>query len=576
MALLWLSCPHCRILFHIDGSAAGAEVACPACGGTVPVPAAAPAAPRWYYAVQGQPVGPATLEQLQLLAASGRLLPTDLVWQEGTPGWVAARSVERLFSAAPPLALPAAVPVAKEAPPPVAELVDEPLDDVPIEVLEELPREPEPPPPAEVEEPPAVAPSEPIFEVGPREATVSVPPPQEEPIHVDPEFHLDLSQLAPPSLRATPPPAMPLPVEAEFELVDNSPKLDVPSREPNLELDGQVWPDQDLGPARKRSLELFPEAPEEIGRTSPSPLGPEPGTYPIQGEARPASHDSGPPASRQPRSEDIAPVPLAGLVPPALPSRPRDERERSDREVSRRRRMAAEIRNWPRVSSGINLLYWAMLIGTVAILLAIILTSVLGFFTAEAAGGQGAPAWPGFLLGLVALLLVVALLADSLSIVGYSLCLFVPVPGPPKVLAIASLVLAACTILGGIVAAFVPALRPVVYGTGFARWIVFLFFVRAVGHALESRHMIEDSESLLLLSVGGVVAWIAVWAGMSFLVAKMNADKPDAGVAEILTLVCGAVCTVVPLVILGALIVIRYIRLLRDSSALIDQKLYRG
>jgi hypothetical protein len=46
--------------------------------------------------------------------------------------------------------------------------------------------------------------------------------------------------------------------------------------------------------------------------------------------------------------------------------------------------------------------------------------------------------------------------------------------------------------------------------------------------------------------------------------------------ADIITLACGAVCTTIPLVILGTLILIRYIRLMRDSAALIDRELYRA
>jgi hypothetical protein len=61
-------------------------------------------ADEWYYTRQGQQQGPVGAAQLKQLAASGQLLPTDLVWKEGLANWVPASSARGLF---PPAAAPA-------------------------------------------------------------------------------------------------------------------------------------------------------------------------------------------------------------------------------------------------------------------------------------------------------------------------------------------------------------------------------------------------------------------------------------------------------------------------------------
>jgi Ca-activated chloride channel family protein len=78
---------------------------------------------RWFYSRQGQLAGPFTLQQLQDLARAGKLLGEDLVWQEGQPQWLPARTVAALFPANPPPPPPVkvpdkppAVPIAQPAP----------------------------------------------------------------------------------------------------------------------------------------------------------------------------------------------------------------------------------------------------------------------------------------------------------------------------------------------------------------------------------------------------------------------------------------------------------------------------
>lgn len=53
----------------------------------------------WFYSVGDSRQGPVTELDLKGLAADGRLKPTDLVWKDGMPDWVEARTVPVLFPA---------------------------------------------------------------------------------------------------------------------------------------------------------------------------------------------------------------------------------------------------------------------------------------------------------------------------------------------------------------------------------------------------------------------------------------------------------------------------------------------
>jgi hypothetical protein len=76
---------------------------------------------HWYYAQNGQRVGPITLAGLQQLVVSGRLGPMDMVQGAAQPHWLSARDVPGLFPQpappVPPPTQPAAIPAAT---PPVA------------------------------------------------------------------------------------------------------------------------------------------------------------------------------------------------------------------------------------------------------------------------------------------------------------------------------------------------------------------------------------------------------------------------------------------------------------------------
>lgn len=68
----------------------------------------------WFYLHDEVQAGPVSTAQLRELAASGRLLPTDLVWREGIKDWIEARTVKDLL----PGSVPPPPPKSASAPPP--------------------------------------------------------------------------------------------------------------------------------------------------------------------------------------------------------------------------------------------------------------------------------------------------------------------------------------------------------------------------------------------------------------------------------------------------------------------------
>lgn len=55
---------------------------------------------QWHYIRAGKQSGPVSAADLQQLAASGRLSPTDSVWRDGMATWAPASSVKGLFNSA--------------------------------------------------------------------------------------------------------------------------------------------------------------------------------------------------------------------------------------------------------------------------------------------------------------------------------------------------------------------------------------------------------------------------------------------------------------------------------------------
>jgi hypothetical protein len=72
-------------------------------------------ADEWYYAKNGQQLGPVSTAVLTQMATSGQVAPTDLVWREGMPNWAPARTVRGIYAEAPAPVAPAPVaPAAAE------------------------------------------------------------------------------------------------------------------------------------------------------------------------------------------------------------------------------------------------------------------------------------------------------------------------------------------------------------------------------------------------------------------------------------------------------------------------------
>jgi len=88
-------------------------------------------ATEWFYFKGDERSGPVSPQQLKSLAATGVVLPTDLIWKEGMPQSVAAAKLKGLFEASVPAAqaLPVAraIPVAM-APPPLPKKAESSTD----------------------------------------------------------------------------------------------------------------------------------------------------------------------------------------------------------------------------------------------------------------------------------------------------------------------------------------------------------------------------------------------------------------------------------------------------------------
>jgi S1-C subfamily serine protease len=129
--MIRFACPSCQKVLQAPDERAGATVACPGCKKPLQIPAGQPVAAAaavpsavpspapqavktqspaaaaatgsdgWIYAKGGQRLGPVSWTQLQNLAASGELQPTDKVWTKGMPKPVPAQEVAGLFAAQP-------------------------------------------------------------------------------------------------------------------------------------------------------------------------------------------------------------------------------------------------------------------------------------------------------------------------------------------------------------------------------------------------------------------------------------------------------------------------------------------
>lgn len=64
----------------------------------------------WYYRRGGREFGPIAEAELRRLAELGEISPSDHLWREGAPHWVAAHTIKDLFPTPPPFSDPAERP----------------------------------------------------------------------------------------------------------------------------------------------------------------------------------------------------------------------------------------------------------------------------------------------------------------------------------------------------------------------------------------------------------------------------------------------------------------------------------
>jgi hypothetical protein len=111
-----VSCPHCRGRIASDPRLAGQAVKCPHCQTAFQMPAPTAIPVRWFVARDRQKKGPFTLPQLQQMATSGNLHPSDMLLEDGQQQWRPARDMGGLFPAALSVGMPTEVvddPVSK-------------------------------------------------------------------------------------------------------------------------------------------------------------------------------------------------------------------------------------------------------------------------------------------------------------------------------------------------------------------------------------------------------------------------------------------------------------------------------
>jgi hypothetical protein len=564
------------VLFHIDDANAGRQVACRACGNPIRIPGTALKPSLWFYTRDRKPLGPVTFEELQERARARELLPRELVWQEGMARWVEARSVEGLYPVPPPL--PPPVPI--DSPTKTEETVlrvSEADDAVhSIEIIEDEP----------IASPIAVEPETPL-QVTPELAEAAAPPKMgsptpahpdnwdvvanrpaatEEPIQVEPEFTVDFAAAtAPPVRRAEPPPTVNLafPTEVAVEQPAIPQDIELTPVEPKLEL-GE--PD-DFGPPKPYGIAAWSgAAPAEVVAVPESPVS-MPEAYDVQGVSRPTT--------AQETAIAAAPVEAGAPPPMAIPVSPAEQRPRRETEEEQRERLRQEYRqerqSWTSVRSGIGMIYLAQAFWFAVIAGTVIINTMIAVFTG-ASTSEAQESGTGSAVTTV-LLIVLALGVDTISAVGMVYCLKVPENAGSRALAIVAVVLTGIALFGSFVAAFVPLLQFVVVGIGFARWVAFLFFLQTVAHFFEAHFIMKSIERLLVLLVFTVGIGVVLWFGMAYLKATLGKSGDTAAV---LTVILATLCTSLPMLGLLGLCTMRYLHVMRDTAAIIDQKLYRG
>jgi hypothetical protein len=519
----------------------------------------------WYYTRDRKPQGPVTFEQLGELARTGVLAGQELVWQEGMAQWAEAQSISGLFPTPPPLP-PVELPKPVEEEP-VIEIVAEEPADPPIVATPEP--EPATPLSGTPEESPAPSPEKATSDFLHRvwDSKQTGPAVTEEPIQVEPEFTLDFAGAPTPPIRRkeeSPTVDLVFPAESAVEPVTIQPEIELAPVEPRLELgepeETAPATPYGVGGGWKKS-----NTPEIVPVVEAQDSHPE--TYPVAGLAQPDI----------PEAEAIAAIPLATAVPPlAIPVPANEEPPYEESETEQRARLRRSYvqakKEWTSVRKGLNVIYitsaiwFALLCGRIIINTAIaLITGESPSATEQSASGSAVS---------ITILFIMAIVVDSLTIYGFILCLKVPESTGARVMVIATLALTGASIFFVLLTPFFLPMVFIALGAGFCRWFAFVFFLQTVNHSFEAHLQMKSIERLLLLMGVTTGVTVLLWLATAYLVQVFARGEQDTA-AEI-TKILASLCLNLPLVALFGLCTIRYLRALRDTVALIDERLYRG
>jgi LSD1 subclass zinc finger protein len=242
------------------------------------------------------------------------------------------------------------------------------------------------------------------------------------------------------------------------------------------------------------------------------------------------------------------------------------------------RRLSERLAGWRKVRWGINVVYVALVIwvGTVALTLltfCAIPILVRGGFQPSGPPGTGlASAREAGLLAviLVLLLMAVGMLVNIAQIVGYSLCLFVPSRTGALPWAIIAVALTFFSFGLGVVGLIVPGVPLLAMLIGLGGWIAFLLFLRAVGVELDVTWLVQSIQSVLAFLVFGVGGTGLVLVVLSFLAASFAESGRRSGPAVV---GCGLLCDGALFVTLLFVVLFRYLHILRDTAAQIEEEL---
>lgn len=227
-------------------------------------------------------------------------------------------------------------------------------------------------------------------------------------------------------------------------------------------------------------------------------------------------------------------------------------------------RGSRKIRSWRRVARGVKLIFFA-LATWVGIVLALFLLTL---------GAEGMMQ-PGLVVLMFGLIVLVSLAAGIVTLVGYCFCLFSPREQGARTLALISLMLVVLSSgLSGLLYVLnrddPPRILSVLPSMlGFVQWVVFLFFLRALGKLLEANWLLRDISKLLYVKLFGQGSCFVLL--MIILVVAGQTQERLRPLWVLLIFPLG-----IALIILEIVTFFRYLGILRNVGGLIDERIYKG